>query len=1094
MAGFNLYIGNRMEVLAEQLADVLREPLGDPLRSEIVMVQNRSMERWVSMQLALRHGICANIRFPFPRTFLYEILAKVTENLPEDDYEPGIMTWRILHQMPECLNHPSFISLKWYLSDDPTHLKRYQLAASIAQVFDGYLIFRPEMIMAWEGGESGTGDEAWQAELWRMIRKGCKAGHVAAYREEILRKLRHESGMDAVLPPRIAIFGISTLPRFYLDLFNTLSRKMEINGFFMNPCREFWGDIRSGKETGRMVQRVRERTSWNEVTGEDLYLEEGNSLLASLGNQGRDFFTYLTNLTVEIRESFVEPGEETLLTTLQSDVLNLRDRGGKGIPGKSLTEDDHSLRVHSCHGPLREIEVLHDQLLEMFAEDPGLLPKDILVMAPDIETYTPLIEAMFGAGNGEGFQAGRGGSIPFSIADRTISHGSPLLQAFLAILELHGSRFELSRVLSVLDAGPVQRRFGMDEADAETIRRWIIEAGVRWGIDAEDKERAGLPSFQENTWRAGLDRLLLGYAMPRRGESIFQGIVPYDDLEGKDARILGRFLDFIETLFSEVTALGQARTLAGWSDALSALLEKLFDSSEQEEAEDLRAILRSLEDLRRIGEKGEGGFPEAVDFAVMKAHLTGVLEKTGLQYGYLTGGVTFCALVPMRSIPFQVICLLGMNNADYPRHSREVDFDLMAHKPRPGDRSRRDDDRYLFLEAMLSARKTLYISYCGQSSEDNSVIPPSVLISELLDYLEQGFSEGEKIRDRVLTVHHLQAFHPSYFNGDPKLFSYSEENCRAARALIDPSREAPRFFTGVLPDPEPGWRDIQVADMKLFFRNPAKFLLERRIGISLAEGPELPEDRERFRIEGLDGYLLGQTLLEYALSGKDPLALLPAAMAAGELPHGTAGVCHFEEMCRGVRSFAVSAGPYLQSRRPLPLELDLEIGDFHLEGRIDSLYEGGLIHYRYANLRAADHLRVWIDHLLCQLTETDAFPQTGALLGRDGVWRYAQSKDPRASLDCLLEIYGKGLKTPLPFFPETSLAYAEALSGGKRSEAEALRKAENTWMGNDRQRGEGDDPYIRLCFGTSPPLDREFQETALAVFGPLLRHRERIGR
>ena len=825
------------------------------------------------------------------------------------------------------------------------------------------------MIMAWEGGESGTGDEAWQSELWRMIRKESKAVHVAAYREEILKKLLHTSETDAALPRRIAIFGISTLPIFYLDFFNTLSRTLEINGFFMNPCREFWGDIRSGSEAGRMVQRVRERTHRYEVTREDLYIEEGNSLLASFGKQGRHFFTYLTNLAAEIRESFIEPGEETLLTTLQSDVLNLRDRVGKGIPGKSPAKDDDSLRIHSCHGPIREIEVLHDQLLQMFTEDPGLLPKDILVMAPDIETYTPLIEAVFSAGNTKGFPSGREVLIPFSIADRSLSHGSTLLQAFLAILELHGSRFGLSLVLSILDATPVQRRFRLDEADRVTIRRWIIEAGVRWGIDAEDRERAGLPSFQENTWRAGLDRLLLGYAMPRSGECMFQGVVPYDDIEGKDTLILGRFLDFIETLFSEVTALGQARTLGSWSDTLSALLDKMFDSSEQEEAEDLRVILSSLEDLRKIEEKGEGGFPESADFAVIKAHLTGTLEKTGLQYGYLIGGVTFCALVPMRSMPFHVICLLGMNNADYPRHSREVDFDLMVHKPRRGDRSRRDDDRYLFLEAILSARKTLYISYCGQSSEDNSILPPSVLVSEMLDYLEQGFDKGEKIRDRVLTTHHLQAFHPSYFTGDAKLFSYSEENCRAAHALIDPSREAPRFFTGMLPDPEPGWREFQVADMKSFFRNPSRFLMEKRIGLSLVESPELPEDRERFRIEGLEGYLFGQTLLEVALSGKDPLALLPAAMAAGELPHGTAGVCHFEELCRDVRSFAENADPQLRNRRPSPLELDIEIGGFHLEGRIDSFYEAGLIHYRYANLKASDHLRVWIDHLLWHLVD-----------------------------------------------------------------------------------------------------------------------------
>ncbi|MBU3932538.1 MAG: exodeoxyribonuclease V subunit gamma, partial [Proteobacteria bacterium] len=283
MACLNIFISNRMEVLAEQLAETLRSPLSSPLQNEIVIVQNRSMERWISMQIARRLGVCANVRFPFPRAFLYEILAKLTGAAPGDEYEPEIMTWRIMKILPVALFRPSFESLRRYLADDPAGLKRFQLAACIARVFDAYLIFRPEMVAAWERGENGTGEEAWQAELWRMMRTGFDADHIITHREIILQRIRAVSPSPAILPQRVSIFGISTLPMFYLDLFHALSQAMEVNCFFMNPCREFWGDIRSEKEAGRMVQRVRERTGRYGFSGEDLYLEEGNSLLASLG-------------------------------------------------------------------------------------------------------------------------------------------------------------------------------------------------------------------------------------------------------------------------------------------------------------------------------------------------------------------------------------------------------------------------------------------------------------------------------------------------------------------------------------------------------------------------------------------------------------------------------------------------------------------------------------------------------------------------------------------------------------------------------------------------------------------------------------------
>ena len=1094
MACLNIFISNRMEVLAEQLTETLRSPLSSPLQNEIVIVQNRSMERWISMQIARRLGVCANVRFPFPRAFLYEILAKLTGAAPGDEYEPEIMTWRIMKILPESLSRPVFGSLRRYLADDPAGLKRFQLAARIARVFDGYLIFRPDLITAWERGDSGTEDELWQAELWRMMLKEGDTGHLIAHREKILQQLRAAPPpLKGILPERISIFGISTLPGFYLDLFHALSQATEVHCFFMNPCREFWGDIRSEKETGRLVQRVREQTGWNAVSKEDLYLEEGNALLASLGKQGRDFFTHLANLAAEMRETFVDSGEETLLAALQSDVLNLRDRGRKGTPRAVVSSRDRTLSIHSCHGPLREVEVLHDQLLEMFAQDPGLLPKDILVMAPDIEAYAPLIEAVFGSGGGADSPEGHRSGIPYSLADGSISRGSALIRTFLGIMDLQSSRFRVTQVLSLLDAAPVQKRFGLNEADVERIRHWIGEAGIRWGINGKDRARIGLPAFEENTWRAGLDRLLLGYAMAGRGESLFRGIVPYDDIEGMDARILGRFLDFVETLLSEAPLLDEPRPLGQWSNVFSGLLDKLFDPCDADEESDLRMIRRSLEELRKIGEKAH--FRDTVEFTVMKSYLSGALEKRGLPFGYLTGAVTFCAMVPMRSIPFPVVCLIGMNNADYPRHERVVDFDLMTQNPRPGDRSRRDDDRYLFLEALLSARKTLYISYAGQSTEDNSTVPPSVLISELLDYLEQGFACAEgSIQDHLLTVHHLQAFDPSYFAGGNKLFSYSVENCRAARCLINRSGETPRFAAGVLPAPQPGWREIAISDLAVFFRNPAKFLLQRRIGLSLAEGAEIPQEKELFRIESLDRYRLGQELVEHALAGSDPLKLLPVMMASGQLPHGTAGACQFEELCRGVRVFAEVAGSHLRGQGTPPLEIDTDIDGFRLSGRIEKLYETGLVHYRYANLRARDHLRFWIDHLLWQLAEPELSARSAVLIGRDEAWSYADPEEPRQVLHALLLLYGMGLKAPLPFFPDTSLAYAEAVIGGKKTEEEALRKADGIWRGNEQIPGEGDDPYFRLCFGTEAPLTRDFRETALEVFEPLLRHRKRFGR
>src|SRR3989339_392610 len=751
MGGFNIFWGNRLESLAKTLADVVREPLSNPLQSEIIVVQNRGMQRFVSMRLAEENGICANVRFPFPRSFLYEIGANLTGISIGDAYEPDILTWRIMEVLPACQGDSLYLEISNYLSEDSAGLKAYQLSSMLAGVYDRYLVYRPETIAAWEKGDSGKGEERWQADLWRKIRASCGEEHVGSLRATIASQLSQEAARS-LLPERISIFGISNIPPLYLDMFKLLSRVTQINGFFLNPSREFWTDIRSEREMGLMVERVREKTSWKTVSSDDLYLQRGNRLLASFGRCGREFYSQLLQVSSDITEQFSDPGENTLLEIVQSDILNLRDRSADA-PVATIPSDDSSIQIHVCHSPLREIEILYDQLLAMFARQPGLLPKDVVVIAPRIEEYGAFIEAVLG-----------GKTIPFSIADRGLTRGNPFVQAMLAVLELLTSRFVLADVMALLDFDPLRRRFEVGEKEVELMRRWVVESGIRWGTDALDREKSGLPATGGNTWQMGLERMLLGYALPGEAKGMFAGIVPYGDIEGADGEILGRLIAFVETIISLRDTLVAPRSLKGWADCFLSIITGLFESSGgQDDEEDLRLLRKQVEEIGAI--ENRSGFNGAVEFLTAKALLQKCLEKTIRPYGYMRGGVTFCSLLPMRSIPFRVVCLLGMNNADYPRRSIPVNFDLLAKKPRPGDPSQRDEDRYLFLEARLSARDIFYIRYTGISSDDNSVIPPSGVVSELLDCLEEGFSaEGGTVREQLVTLQHLQAFHPAYFS------------------------------------------------------------------------------------------------------------------------------------------------------------------------------------------------------------------------------------------------------------------------------------------------------------------------------------------
>ena len=404
MGNFRVFTSNRLEILADQLSGVLQEPLPSPFDPEIIVVQSKGMERWICLQLAERHGICSNCRFPFPNTFVHEIFQSVLKNLPKPTlFDPEVMTWRVMMALPSLIEEPAFETLRLYLESGRSDLKRFQLSQRIADLFDQYLLFRPEMMFQWEKGKA----RHWQALLWRKLVEGHEREHRAALAKELFTALERSTSPSPGIPKRISVFGISALPRFHVQVFASLSQVAQVNLFLMNPSQEYWGDILA---TWEMKKKVMTEKAASE---EELHMEKGNSLLASMGALGRDFFEMIQEFQVEEGSSYEEPEAGHLLISIQLDVLSLQERQEK----KKISSEDLSIQIHSCHSPMREVEVLRDQLLRMFEEDPGLLPKDILVMMPDVETYAPYIQAVFDTPQEDARR------IPFSIADRSIRKG-----------------------------------------------------------------------------------------------------------------------------------------------------------------------------------------------------------------------------------------------------------------------------------------------------------------------------------------------------------------------------------------------------------------------------------------------------------------------------------------------------------------------------------------------------------------------------------------------------------------------------------------------------------------------------------------------
>jgi exodeoxyribonuclease V gamma subunit len=1008
-----------------------------------------------------------NVRFPFPAELAGEVLrAAITEDPATELFSRDVLPWRVLGLFPRLLTRSGFEDLRTYVGGEPRALKEFQLAQKVARLFDRYIAYRPEWLIEWQAGR----ESHWQAQVWRELVRGFEQTNPPVLSRRLVEQLR-SGAVDATrLPRRLSVFGISSLPPIYLELLNVVATSAEVHLFLLEPTADYWADLLTPREREREARRRR----LQDLPEDEEPELSGNSLLASLCKTGRDFSWLLLDRldAVNEKESFVPPGEETLLGQLQADIFHLREPENR----RAIAPGDDSLQVHCCHGPMRELEVLHDQLLALFAARPDLAPRDVLVTMPDVETYAPFIDAVFGAPESEAVR------IPFTIADRAARSENSVAAALLQILDLVGGRFPAPAVLALLDTPALRERFGLTEADLPRIREWVNRSGIRWGIDAEHRGRLGLPEFAQNSWRVGLERLLLGYALPGDGATLFAEILPEPSVEGQLAFTLGQFVDFTERLFTHADGLLLPRPPEAWEKALRAILGDLFDTGDAH-ADEVRAVSLALEALRETAAAAD--FDAPVEFSVIRSHLTASLADDASSGGFLAGRVTFCALKPMRSIPFRVICLLGLNDTAFPRHERPLAFDLMAQRPRRGDRSQRDDDRYLFLEALFSARETLYLSYSGLSARDNAESPPSVLVAELLDYLGRHYLLP---KDFVLR-HKLQPFSAAYFTGaEPRLFSYSADNAAAARRAALIREPSPVFLPAPLPEPGPEWREVSLDQLADFFTQPARYFLKNRLRLRLPEGEEPSPDVEPDSVDGLTKHQLGEAMIHRSLAAQQLTSNLAAARASGVLPPGYAGASGYGLLTREVEALLGRIGDSLHAPVLSPLAVRFEVEGRNLVGAISDLRDSGLVRFRAATQKPKDVLRIWIAHLALQIADAPAGARTTTYHSTDKTIRFRPIGDAPAQLTRLLTLYGRGLVEPLPFFPASALELASRITGAKGGRSDPMDAAQKVW----RER-EQTDAWTQLAFrGVADPLAGEFTDLALAVWAPILAAQEEL--
>jgi exodeoxyribonuclease V gamma subunit len=1132
--GLMVIHGNRLEDLRNLLtAWLARTPLR-PLENELMLVQSNGIAQWLKLALARAPaqgglGISAAVDMQLPGRFLWTAYRAVLGEAAvpaTSPFDKSRLTWRLLRLLPGLLHQADFKPLSDFLSGDDWN-KRFQLAERIADLFDQYQVYRADWLSDWEAGRLILRDELrgrslplpaeqrWQAHLWRIlvddVASADRHSHRAAVHQAFIERLQTTTMRPGALPRRIVVFGMSSLPQQTLEALTALGRFVQIFLVVGNPCRHYWADIIEERELLRADRRRHAIKPGQpaEPRFEDLHLH-ANPLLAAWGKQGRDFIRLLDafDQPERYRDQFVawsrgidlfadvaDPEHPRLLSQIQQAILDLQPLPPSPDRRRLWQQDDESLRFHIAHNPQREVEVLHDRLLALFEQaaktGKPLAPRDVMVMVPDIQTYAPHIQAVFGR-----IARDDPRHLPYSVADQRSRGAVPLLVALEHLLALPDSRFAVSEVLDLLDVPALQRRFDIDEAALPMLRRWIEGAGVRWGLDANQIGSLDLPAIEQNSWLTGLRRMLLGYAVGD-GE-VWNGIAPYGEVGGLDAATIGPLQRLLETLATYWRALREPAAPDVWVERLRTLLIEFFDTSKDSDDSDL---LGRLDDALGTWQQAcaEAQFNLPIPLQIVREHWLAAIDESRLTQRFMGGAISFGTLMPMRAIPFRVICLLGMNDGEYPRRQAPADFDLMALPTlsRPGDRSRREDDRYLFLEALLSARDTLHISWVGLSERDNSVMPPSVLVGQLRDYLAAGWhaSNDTPLLSALTTVHPLQAFSRRYFDAnDPAMLStYASEWEQARRNVA----KTDTFDT--LPDVLPA-AALSIAQLQNFLARPVRYFFNQRLKVYFDDSDTEVVDDEPFALGGLDRYQAEQELLMAALGTAAPREAIMAATerlrAQGALPPGGFGSLAQAELDESVGDLAAlwQFMDELYPHRLAPIELQLSIGGWAIEDWLNDLRSGDddqrlRITLVQGGLRDGKALRYdkliapWIIHLLAN---AQGLSMRTHIVAADAQLRL-ETIDTAQALTWLTQLIAtleQGLTQPLAASARTAFAWLHA----ERSEKPAYEAARLCYEGSDfglaaeLQR----DPYLSRAWPSFATLHRGGFEATLSLYRPLV--------
>lgn len=1026
-----------LHTLAQNLCTHLARPGKPVFAPHYIVTQTEGMNNWLKLEIAGRMGIAANCHFLTPSDIIYRIYF-LLGGQEENVLSTNNLCW-LLYQILGNKNFEQRFPLiaAYYQSSGPDKdVKRLALAEKMADLFDQYQIYRPEMMREWNQLKPLEVDKSdWQHYLWAAAKEAAKDALPDKTRvaDFILNAIRNGEDNCAILKqrmPQVHLFGLSIFTEYHLHLLHELSEIIEVHFHMLNPAPGiYWFEDRSEKQLALLRQKGIDCDKLNGTLGHPLLTGWGRVLQDTY----RMFFRYdaFLNAYSELEEEEPQPG--SLLQKIQHDIYRA---AAERHPITPECLKDGSLTINSCHTMAREVEVLYNYLVYLVDQrEASLSPRDIVVMVSDVNAYGPYIRAVF---DNAPYR------FRYNIADATFAEGDNLLEALHAVLSISEESFLAERVMQLLELSYIRRRFGI--TNPTRLRYLVDAANIRFGIDGRPEDDTRFVS-----WRYGLKRIMYGICMS--GEEGYEDhedyFYPLDILEGSEAQDAVKFCHFAEVLMATVEKRQKLRDMAGWVAYVREALHQLVFNHEAAADEQYALLDKQLNDYNAVSQ----WMNEPVSYEVFSRSFLQILSRATRSGLYASGGITFCSLIPMRSIPFKVVAMLGLGFENFPRRDRNPSFNLMLKEPKPGDRSVKENDKHLFLETLLSAREYLYISYLGQSNKDNTPLPPSALVDELLDYIEQGIADealAARCRDLLVTVHPLHGFSHRYNGAEEKLYCYR----RQATAVLDFSRLKETADAAEI-------TEIHLGELIKFFENPVKAYYNHKLHIYYKndgkDGDNLLAETELFGLDNLQQWSFKNELL-FVNDAAALEELQQKSLRTGRLPLANMASHVFSEIKELVAPVRALYDVCLEGCLPQakPLEITLRDG-WVLKGTLENVLNEKAVVVCWSRSELKYLMAAYINYLAgvaagC-IKKVEMISSAEETVYESVLMRPEAAKD---ALEKLVAIYQKGREELVPFC--VGLAEKFLKKKPEARDEENLREVLEKWVTDYKY--PCDDAYI----------------------------------